>query len=178
MKIKETIEVFLLFITALAASVAGYATYRTYDIQDRQYQEQHEQPSLSVAVFKIVGKEEVPFSNGIADCTLKKLSSEGGFDNYELPLKIINSSNKDADDITVHVDVENGELILPEGWFILNHADNPRYYTNHPGLSPLSSNKRPIVKLRIKSNVHEVKLHWAVLAKNCPPKDDTIILHF
>lgn len=178
MKVKETTEIILLFITAAAASVAGYATYRTYEIQDQQYKEQREQPSLSVAVYKIVGKDEVPFSSGIADVTLKKLTSESGFDEYELPLKIVNSSKKAADDITVHVDVEHGELVVPSGWFVLDHADNPRYYTTHPGLSPLSENKRPVLKRRIKSNIHEVKLHWSVLAKNSSPNSDIITLHF
>src|ERR1043165_9847454 len=108
MQFRENLKLFFLFITAIATCIVAYATYRTY-------LDQSEESTLTLEAYKIEGTKEVSVADS-SSLTLKKINSENGFDDYELPIQVSNYGNKDVDGILLHVDVDNGELIVPQTW--------------------------------------------------------------
>lgn len=170
MQIRENIKLFLLCITAVATSVAAYATYRIY-------LDQTESSPLVLEAFKIVGTKEVDIEDS-SSLSLKKVNSEGGFDDYELPLQISNNGYKDVDDVHLTIDVEGGELIVPARWSTGTYADNTRYHYFTTHLTPRTSQKLSDVKIRVKNTTHEAKLKWSILAKRTIPPEGTLIFHF
>lgn len=169
-QIREDIKLFLLLITAVATSVAAYATYRIY-------LDQTESSTLVLEGFKIEGTKEIDVED-TSSLSLKKVKSEAGFDTYELPLQIGNHGSKDVDGIHLTIDVEGGELIVPNEWITGTYADNARYhyFVNH--MTPWSASKLSDLKIKIKNNTHEAKLKWSILAKRTVPPDGTLILRF
>jgi len=170
MQFRENLKLFFLFITAIATCIVAYATYRTY-------LDQSEESTLTLEAYKIEGTKEVSVADS-SSLTLKKINSENGFDDYELPIQVSNYGNKDVDGILLHVDVDNGELIVPQTWTTGTYADNPRYFYSISSLRPSSTKVFRDVKIRIKNTTHEAKLRWAILAKRTYPPDGTLVFHF
>jgi len=170
MQLRENLKLFLLFITAIATCIVAYATYRTY-------LDQIEEPQLTLEAYKINGSEESSVSDS-SSLTLKKVNSQNGFDDYELPVKVSNDGNKDVEGVLLHIDVDNGELLVPQNWVTGTYADNPRYFYSINSLRPHSSHRLSELKIRIKRTTHEAKLKWAILAKHTYPPDGTLVFHF
>lgn len=170
MQIRENLKLFFLLITTVATCIVAFATYRIY-------QEQSEQPTPTLEAYKIVGTQELAVADSTS-LTLKKIDSQNGYDDYEVLLQITNGSNKDLEDVRVHIDVEGGELIVPSNWAIGTYADQPRYFEGTPLMQPHTSHKLRDVKIRIKGTTHEAKLKWSILAKRIVPPDGVLVFRF
>jgi hypothetical protein len=174
MQIREMIKLLLLSVTAVATCIVAYATYETF-VQQR---DQAEQPVLALEAYKIAGTEEVRVDD-TANLPLKKVHSEKGLDDYELPLQVANNSNKDVDDVRLHIDVEMGELVIPtNGWETGSYADHPRYFARVGHLLPHTRFRLSDLKIRIKNTTHEVKLNWSILGKGIVPPNNVMIFRF
>ena len=170
MPIREDFKLLLLFVTALATSVAAYATYQIY-------LEQTVSSTLSLQAYKINGTQEVSVDDP-SSMTFKKLNSNEGVDDYELPLQLSNDGDRDVEGIHLLLDIEGGELVVPNDWIIGSYADNPRYHKLITHLTPKTVQKLSEVKVRIKNTTHEVKLRWSILAKRTIPPEGTMVLRF
>ena len=155
----------LLLITAVATSIAAYVAYKSYI----------EQPRLVVSVFKVTGDEEVYYSSGEVELRLRQLNRTAEAIEYELPLKVVNEGEKDADGITIWMRVEGGEMI-PAEMYSERYADKDWKIWNIEKQSPKSGIKIYGVGVRVHEGTKEVRLLWKVHSYHAQPCSGSVLI--
>jgi hypothetical protein len=168
----------LLAITAFATLAGAYVAYKNYtrDVDE---------PRIVIAVYRIEGDEEVYYSSGNIFLNLREVNRSAGFVDYDLPLKVINEGDKDADGITIWIRAENGDLIYPglnlegkDGWHGERYADKDWGIIDIDKHSPHSAIKLHGVRLHVKEGTNEVNLLWRVHSFHAQPSRNSIMIRF
>lgn len=167
---KDLLEIGLLLVTAVATTFAAYATYRNYVSQ-------HQKPILSLFVFKVDGTDEIPLVEAENSACFPEAYSDKVLTEFKLPLKLSNSGPVTAEGIVLWLDVDVGELILPQPWQNQKYAGRDRWHMNVSDLYPETEIELKGMRLRIKNDSRKVRLAWSIIAKNALPQKGSITLN-
>jgi hypothetical protein len=167
----------IIAVSALIVScVAAYYAYMSYnhDLTSDTV------PDLSFQFFKIEGEQETEVDSVEADKNLIKRND--GFIEYELPLKLVNRSEVDANKITMWVGIENSDVTQSgiEGcnWSIGKKLKGSWIVGNFEHMSPSSEVKYTCLKIKAKEGTKEIKISWEVLASRLKAKKGELVLRF
>lgn len=159
-------------IGSMAAIISGAIAYQSY-------KQANQQPELSLQVYKTTSGTEYYYDNLAIDLTLIK--EENGIIEFNVPLKIINDSQKDAENITLWLASETDDVQLlcpPTSWTIEKYADKNWNVINANPMSPNTGAKFYGVRLQAKKGIHGANLSWKIFAARTSPKQGIITLSF
>ena len=160
----------------LALIVSAIAAYYSY----KSYYRDTEEPKPIVMFFQGSNAEEQNLSSIFVKT--EQVKTVNNQRELELPLLIINDSDKDAEKLTTWVSVENEDIELKSNvnWWHCEKVGSvhrcARQIIDH--LAPRSEVKLPNVIMVIKSNTKDVVLRWTIISARISPKRGELALNF
>jgi hypothetical protein len=162
-----------LLVAVVAASV-GIGNL-LFTIQN--YKFAHAQPRVGVYAYKVKGDDEFWFADMQLDATATVMADAKI--EMALPLKVINTSDYDATDVTIWLRAtrKGTNLLSSNPIFTLEeYAGRQWLVTNVSHLSPHSSVKFPGIQLRTLKATRDVDVSWQIFAARMLPIEGNVKL--
>ena len=160
-------------IPVLALIVASVAAYYAY----KSYTKDYEAPVLSLMFFQGEGKDERNLNSIIMESGQVNLTNH--MSEVDLPLVIVNDSDKDAEKLTIWISLESKEVELQskvDWWRCEQFSSTYRCVSGFSHVPPHSEIKAPGIVMRSRENFKDIKLNWEVICARIPPTKGSLSL--